>query len=218
MTLSRAVLSRSGLAAALAAATLALTGCSDGVGSAASSVPLPANAPALEQAYISVVQKELPSVVQITTDEGLGSGVVFDGQGNIVTNAHVVGSSTAPGLGFAIPSNLVTDIAGQIVKNGRVINSHRAALGVRVLTVVGMDGEPAGMGVVSVVPGGPAAAAGLRPGDVITAVNNTPVHRSSELAQVLAKLDPGQAVPITVTTDQGASRTITVTLGELPGS
>ena len=41
----------------------------------------------------------------------------------------------APGIGFAIPSNIVTDIAGQIIKTGHVTNSHRAALGVRVQTV-----------------------------------------------------------------------------------
>jgi S1-C subfamily serine protease len=41
----------------------------------------------------------------------------------------------APGIGFAIPSNIVTDIAGQIIKTGHVTSSHRAALGVRVQTV-----------------------------------------------------------------------------------
>ena len=50
-------------------------------------------AQSLQQAYVAVVNKVLPSVVQIRTASGLGSGVVFDAQGNIVTNAHVVGSS-----------------------------------------------------------------------------------------------------------------------------
>jgi len=53
----------------------------------------------------------------------------------------------APGIGFAIPSNIVTDIAGQIIKTGHVTNSHRAALGVRVQTVTGPDGQPAGAGI-----------------------------------------------------------------------
>jgi S1-C subfamily serine protease len=53
---------------------------------------------------------------------------------------------------------------------------------------------------------------------VITAVNNTPVHRASDLAQVLAKLNPGQTVPVTLTTPQGGTRTVMVTLGQLPGS
>lgn len=44
--------------------------------------------------------------------------------------------SAAPGIGFAIPSNLVTDIAGQLVAHGRVLNSHRAALLVEVVGVV----------------------------------------------------------------------------------
>jgi putative serine protease PepD len=88
MKLTRAV-----LVAALSVAAIILTGCA-AVQTTSSSPSVPANAPALEQAYISVVAKVLPSVVQINTDGGLGSGVVFDTKGNIVTNAHVVGKAT----------------------------------------------------------------------------------------------------------------------------
>src|SRR5579859_5735644 len=45
--------------------------------------------------YADVVRKVLPSVVLISTSEGLGSGVVLDRSGNIVTNAHVAGSATS---------------------------------------------------------------------------------------------------------------------------
>jgi putative serine protease PepD len=51
-------------------------------------------AAALQQAYVSVVRKVLPSVVQIESDAGLGSGVVFDNRGDIVTNNHVILGST----------------------------------------------------------------------------------------------------------------------------
>jgi putative serine protease PepD len=347
-------------AGAVAVAALILSGCSSGVTTTSEPstlVQAPPNAQNLEQAYVSMVQRVLPSVVQITTDHALGSGIVFDTQGNIVTNAHVVGQATkfqvrladnpqaipatlvgsyppddlavikldhppssvhpahvgdsarlqvgdivmamgnplgltgsvtdgiisytgrtltepaedgaqpatlpdaiqtsaainpgnsggalvdlagdvigvptlaalepqsgglggaAPGLGFAIPSNIVTDIAGQLIThNGHVVNAHRAELGVRVVTVVDPSGQPAGMGVVSVVPGGPAAAAGIQPGEVITAVNNTPVRDASDLAQTLAQLDPGHKVDVSLTTAQGGTRTVTVTLGQLAGS
>src|SRR6476646_4165133 len=49
----------------------------------------------LQNAFVSVYRKVSPSVVQIETSEGLGSGIVFDTQGDIVTNAHVVGTATA---------------------------------------------------------------------------------------------------------------------------
>src|SRR5438477_3001293 len=48
---------------------------------------------ALQNAFVSVYRKVSPSVVQIETSEGLGSGIVFDGKGDIVTNNHVVGSA-----------------------------------------------------------------------------------------------------------------------------
>src|SRR5207253_10157657 len=48
---------------------------------------------ALQNAFVSVYRKVSPSVVQIQTSEGLGSGIVFDSKGDIVTNAHVVGTA-----------------------------------------------------------------------------------------------------------------------------
>ncbi|HEX4100119.1 MAG TPA: trypsin-like peptidase domain-containing protein, partial [Pseudonocardiaceae bacterium] len=91
-------LCRPALATALTAAVLAAAGCAAGgaiTTQTSSSTPsVPANAPALEQAYVSVVAKVLPSVVQITSDRSLGSGIVFDTTGDIVTNAHVVGQAS----------------------------------------------------------------------------------------------------------------------------
>lgn len=53
----------------------------------------PGHLSSLEQGFESTVQHVLPSVVQIRTSEGLGSGVVYDTAGNIVTNAHVIGTA-----------------------------------------------------------------------------------------------------------------------------
>jgi len=122
----------------------------------------------------------------------------------------------AAGIGFAIPSNIVTNIAGQIIKSGRVTNSHRAALGVQAETVTGASGEPAGVAIVTVTPDGAAAKAGLRAGDVITAVNGTPTPDSQTLAAVLAGLQPGQQATVNVTRANGSTATVKVTLGELP--
>lgn len=55
--------------------------------------PAPSVEERLERRYQQVVRKVLPSVVQITTGEDLGSGIIYDKQGHIVTNAHVVGGS-----------------------------------------------------------------------------------------------------------------------------
>ena len=123
----------------------------------------------------------------------------------------------AAGIGFAIPSNIVTSIASQIIKFGHVNNSHRAALGVRVRTVVGANGQPAGAGIVSVLAGSGAAKAGLRPGDVIIAVGRSATPDTETLAAILAGLRPGQRVPVTVLKKGGGKATVQVTLGQLPG-
>jgi S1-C subfamily serine protease len=88
------------LAAAAGCASSGSTGAdaanssSPAVGSASPPAGPGGSAAALQQAYVSVVKQTLPSVVEIQTSSGLGSGVVFNAAGDIVTNAHVVGTAT----------------------------------------------------------------------------------------------------------------------------
>jgi putative serine protease PepD len=75
------------------AVAVAVAGCG-GSHVAASSDPPPATKIAsLQQQFVSVIKRVSPSVVQIRTEQALGSGVVFDDRGDIVTNAHVIGNS-----------------------------------------------------------------------------------------------------------------------------
>jgi putative serine protease PepD len=123
----------------------------------------------------------------------------------------------APGIGFAIPSNTATDIAAQIIRDGKVTNTHRAALGIRGSTVIGADGQPAGAGVVAVEPDGGAQRAGIQAGDVIVSIGGKPTPTMAALAEVLTTLKPGDEVKVEVLRRGGDRETVSVTLGELPG-
>ena len=300
----------------------------------------PSVAAQLQQDYEGVVDAVEPSVVQIQTSEGLGSGIVFDANGDIVTNNHVVGTAktfkvtlasgkqvsgtlvgtfapddlavihvgasglkpatfadssklrvgqialavgnplgfrssvtdgivsalgrtvsepggatlpnaiqtsaainpgnsggalvdldgavigiptlgvsdpqmggAASGIGFAIPSSTVSDIAGQLVRNGKVSNSHRAYLGVRVGDTTGGKGVLVG----SVTANGPAARAGIVVGDVIVSVGGQKTASTADLGDVLAGLTPGQKVSIQLVRQDGTHTTVSATLGEYPG-
>jgi S1-C subfamily serine protease len=76
-------------------------------------------------------------------------------------------------------------------------------------------GNPVGVIVASVVPGGPAARAGITADDVITMVNGQPTRTLSDLQDILAGLQPGQQATLTVVTPAGTTRKVTVTLGNL---
>ncbi|WP_180290815.1 trypsin-like peptidase domain-containing protein [Streptomyces sp. TLI_171] len=342
----------------LVSAALLATGCSSSdqgsssstAATSSTSAPAPAGGNQLEQNYQQVIAQVLPSVVQITAAQGLGSGIVYDGKGDIVTNAHVVGTATnftvtlanstkpleatlvgsypdsdlavirltnppsglkpaafadsskvavgqitlamgsplglsssvtqgivsatgrtvsepqtadspgatignmvqtsaainpgnsggalvnlssqvigintltavdpelngsaAPGIGFAIPAATVTGIADQLIKDGKVTNSGRAALGVTVRPFFDANFQPAGAAIVTVVGGGPAAAGGLQAGDVITKVDDTAVTSPSALTTALAALSPGDKATIGYQRD-GKDQSAEVTLGTL---
>jgi S1-C subfamily serine protease len=122
----------------------------------------------------------------------------------------------APGIGFAIPSDTVRNIAGQLIADGRVTRSDRAALGISAETVASDQGQPAGAGVVSVTNGGPAAKAGLKPGDVIVSVAGQPTPDTATLQSVLAAHKPGDKVQLKVLRPgTGQTHTISITLGSL---
>jgi putative serine protease PepD len=124
-----------------------------------------------------------------------------------------LGGSAAPGIGFAIPSNTAKRIAGQLIKTGRVERSGRPYLGVNMASTIGGEGAL----VTGVVAGGPAAHAGIRPGKLISAVDGRPTRSTDALATILATLRPGQRTRVVLKDPGGATRTVTVALGEAPG-
>ncbi|WP_328317076.1 S1C family serine protease [Streptomyces sp. NBC_00388] len=125
-----------------------------------------------------------------------------------------LGSGAAPGIGFAIPSSMVTNIADQIIKDGKVTNSGRAALGITGRTVVSAGGQPAGVAVVALTGNGAAKAAGLRTGDIVTRLASTPVTSLTQLSETLASYKPGQKVKLGYERS-GKTRTTEITLGTM---
>jgi len=124
-----------------------------------------------------------------------------------------LGGSQAPGIGFAIPSNTVKRIAGQLIADGHVTNSGRAFLGVDIAT----SATGTGVVVASVEKGGPAADAGIAAGDVIVAVDGQSTPTTDTLSTVLAGLDPGRTVPVAIRHPDGSKETTHVKLGQAPG-
>jgi S1-C subfamily serine protease len=97
------------------------------------------------------------------------------------------------GLGFAIPINRARQISAQLISTGRA--SH-PMIGVGLDAVRNQAGEElrSGARVVAVQPGGPAAAAGLRPGDVITAVDDTRITGPSDVINAVERAGVGRSL------------------------
>jgi putative serine protease PepD len=162
----------------------------------------------------------IPSMIQTSAaiNPGNSGGALVDINGRVIgiptlaASDPQLGGGAAPGIGFAIPSNLARNIAGQLVQHGKVVDSNRAYLGINV-------GDTGGEGVYvgSVKPDGPAAKAGIKVGDVIVSVAGVPTPTTEALSVVLATRKPGQKVSVVVRHQNGEKDTLQVTLGEFPG-
>ncbi len=117
------------------------------------------------------------------------------------------GQSGSIGLGFAIPSDQAKRIADELVSTGTV---QHASLGVQ----LSQDPGARGAAVAQVVADGPAAAAGLPSGVVITKVDNRPVDGADALVAAVRAKAPGDNVTLTYEDASGASKTVQVTLGQ----
>jgi len=162
----------------------------------------------------------LPNVIQTSApiNPGNSGGALVDLDGRVVgiptlaATDPELGGSAAPGIGFAIPSDLVRDIAGQIVEHGRVVDSHRAYLGVRLASTSGAPGAV----VAGVDKTGPAAKAGVRPGDVILSIAGHHTDGPQDVATALASLHPGQIVDVQLSMGGRQAKTVRVRLGSYP--
>jgi serine protease Do len=179
------------------------------------------------QGIISALGRSLPTetyVPFIQTDvavnPGSSGGPLFNLEGEVVgINAQIYsGTGGYMGLSFAIPINVATDVAQQLRTEGKV---SRGWLGVTIQDVTadlaqsfGLD-QPRGALVAGVMPGSPAAKAGLQPGDILVSFDGTPIQASSELPPLVASAKEGKQVPLTIVRN-GKSQTLTVTTGELP--
>ena len=175
---------------------------------------------------VSATSRSLPDgtyVPFIQTDAavnpGNSGGPLFNMKGEVIGINSQIYSRTGgyQGIAFAIPINVAAQVKEQLVKYGKV---ERGRIGVAIQEVsqslaqsFGLD-KPQGALVASVEPGGPADKAGIKPGDVLLAVNGKAVDRSAELPPLVAAVKPGSKATFDVWRD-GAKRSLAVTVGEL---
>jgi S1-C subfamily serine protease len=181
----------------------------------------------------------IPDAIQTDApiNHGNSGGPLLDRGGRVIgVNAQIQGGTVDAnvGIGFAIPSSTARSVATQLIATG---HAQHPWLGVEIATIDPsvarvVRGLPAsGVTVVSVVPGSPAATAGLQPsrrqvtadgasalvgGDSITKVDGRQVTTSAELSSILAQHDPGDTLSLEVFRG-AAARTVRVTLGNAPG-
>jgi putative serine protease PepD len=168
---------------------------------------------------VSALHREMTSPNNFAIDDsiqtdaainhGNSGGPLLNAQGKVIgVNAQIASDSGgSDGVGFAIPADTVRSIARQLIATGK---AEHAFLG-----VVLDDSTENGAHVAQVRGGGPAAAAGLRAGDVITEVDGEKVGSSDELRSAINAHKPGDKVSLTYLRN-GQTHTAEVTLASRP--
>lgn len=159
--------------------------------------------------------EELSGLIGFAADirPGDSGGPLVDQAGRVVgiTTAGSQNYRMGGAGGFAIPIDRALGIADAIragIPSGSIHVGPTGILGVG----VGNDGDGSGVAVRALLRGGPAEQAGVRGGDVITAIDATPVTDGTVLTDVLDQRRPGDTVTVTLRDRAGASRDARVTL------
>jgi serine protease Do len=155
-------------------------------------------------------------------NQGNSGGALVNNAGELVgINSQIMSPSGGNiGIGFAVPSNMAKNVMDQLVANGRV---HRGRLGVTVQAVTGDLAAGLGLAkaegalVSDVTPGGAAAKAGLKRGDVILSYQGRAVIDTNAFRNEIAATKPGSSVTLQVLRD-GKSSEVKATLEELAAS
>ena len=134
---------------------------------------------------------------------GNSGGPLFNLRGEVIgINTAII--NFAQGIGFAIPSNMVDRIIGQLRAGGKVVRGW-LGVGIQQLTpeLVEKFGLEDGKGILvnEVFEGDPAEQAGVRSGDIIIKIGKEPVETPNQLSRVVASIGPGEQVTITVIRD-----------------
>ena len=154
----------------------------------------------------------IPGAVQTDAaiNPGNSGGPLLDAEGRVIgVNSQIASSSGGnTGVGFAIPVDSIRDVVPKLVKDGHI---DRAYLGLA-------SGErPATPGALvgTVNPGAPAAAAGIRSGDLIVGLDGKAIRSPSELSLTVLQKKPGDTVAVELKRG-GSTKTVKVKLGRRP--
>ncbi len=149
---------------------------------------------------------------------GNSGGALVNSQGEVIgINSVKIARADVEGMGFAIPTNVVKPIIDQLIEQGYVSRPFIGIFDFREITpqMAEWYNLPEGIYVGGIVSGGPAAASGMRPGDVIIEIQNTTIRTFEDLQQILRSHGVGDEVSITVIRDANRVE-LKVTLGEMP--
>lgn len=164
--------------------------------------------------YVPFIQTD------VAINPGNSGGPLFNLNGEVVGVNSQIYSRTGGfmGLSFAIPVEVVMNVYHQIRDKGKV---SRGWLGVLIQEVTrelaesfGMD-KPHGALVAKVLPDSPAAAAGIKPGDVVVDFNGVEIDLSSDLPPLVGGTEVGKKIPVEIVRD-GKSLKLDLEIGELP--
>ena len=165
------------------------------------------------ESYVPFIQTD------VAVNPGSSGGPLFDLNGNVIGINSQIYSRTGGymGLSFAVPIDVAMHVEKELQAHGKV---SRSRIGVSIQSVnqslaasFGLP-RPEGALVSSVEERGPAARAGLKPGDVILAWNGTPVTESSSLPVLVADTPPGNTATVRIWRDN-AERNLNVTVAAL---
>jgi S1-C subfamily serine protease len=145
---------------------------------------------------------------------GNSGGPLLNADGEVVGINTLVRSGPGAGLGFAIPINRARSVADQLVATGRATHP---MIGVGLDVVRGVNGQGPGRGAVvvaSVLPGGPAAQVGLRPGDLIVAIGGNAVQEPTQVIAAVERAGVGRPLSLTINRN-GSVLKVEVVPGEM---
>lgn len=164
-------------------------------------------------AYVDFLQTDA------SINPGNSGGPLINMQGEVI-GINTAMRSGGENVAFAIPSNMARVIVPQLAERGYV---ERSWLGVRIADVsaqiaagAGLD-EPRGAYVAAVAQNGPAAVAGVQPGDVILSFDGTPLRDSDDLPWLASNAGVGEQIDLEVARN-GSVNLVSVRLGMLPGA
>jgi len=152
---------------------------------------------------------------------GNSGGALIDTRGNLIgiNTAIFSNNGGSMGIGFAIPVNLAKQVMESILKNGSVtrgwIGVEPQNLSKELSESLGLPGNTEGVLLSGVLEGGPAARGGVKPGDVLTAVNGDKTKDVKQLLNQIAQIGPGNEATVSVLR-KGKELVLTIQIGKRP--